>query len=115
MKSMGEFLISQILSENNINYTTQYTVQSPYKGYYRYDFAIWDENHNLLRLIEFDGEQHYQDKCTSYYGDFDILHQRDIEKNQYCKSNGIPLIRIPYYKKDSLDLNCLLGDEYLIE
>lgn len=114
MQSIGEFRINQILSKNDINYSTQYTVPSKNGGYYRFDFAIWDTNKNLIRLIEFDGEQHYENKCTSFYGDFEIIHQRDLDKNLYCKNNNIPLVRIPYYERDNLSLELLLGDKYLV-
>ena len=114
VKSIGEFLINQILSENNINYTTQYTVSGPKRGCYRFDFAIWDENNQLSRLIEFDGEQHYEDKSTSYYGNYEIIHNRDLAKNDYCKQNNIPLVRIPYYERENLTLELLLGNQYLV-
>lgn len=114
MKSVGEFLINQLLSENNINYSIQYAIPSENGGYYRFDFAIWDNNKNLIRLIEFDGEQHYEDKCTPHYGDYKIIHNRDLAKNDYCKHNNIPLVRIPYYEKENLTLELLLGNQYLV-
>lgn len=114
MKSMGEFLINQILSENNINYTTQYTIPSQNNGCYRFDFAILDENNNPIRFIEFDGEQHYEDKCTPYYGVYEEIHQRDLMKNEYCKNNNIPLIRIPYWERENITLEKLLNLQYLI-
>jgi hypothetical protein len=33
---------------------------------------------------------------------------RDLEKNNFCKSQNIPLIRIPYTHLDELELNDLL-------
>jgi hypothetical protein len=39
----------------------------------------------------------------------------DMIKNEYCKSNNIPLVRIPYWKRDNITLEMLLGEEYLIE
>ena len=114
MKSVGEFLINQLLSENNINYSTQYAIPSENGGYYRFDFAIWDNNKNLIRLIEFDGEQHYEGKCTPHYGSYEEIHNRDLSKNDYCKQNNIPLVRIPYYERENLTLELLLGNQYLV-
>ena len=39
--------------------------------------------------------------------------QRDEEKNQWAKRHNIPLVRIPYYERDNITLEMLLGDEYL--
>lgn len=107
-------MINQILSENNINYLTQYAVQSSNNGYYRFDFVLLDDDSNIIRFIEFDGEQHYADKCSQYYGDFEEIHKRDLEKNEYCKNNNIPLVRIPYWERDNLTLDMIVGNKYLI-
>lgn len=114
IKSIGEFFINQILSENKIKYINQYTIPSKNKGYYRFDFALLDNNNNPIRFIEFDGEQHYENKCTPYYGIYEEIHQRDLEKNNYCKNNNIPLVRIPYWERDNITLEMLLGEKYLI-
>ena len=114
INSIGEFIINQILSENNINYLTQYTVRSPNNGYYRFDFVLLDDDGNIRRFIEFDGEQHYESKCSQYYGDFEEIHKRDLEKNEYCKNNNIPLVRIPYWERYNLTLDMIIGNKYLI-
>ena len=72
----------------------------------RFDFYV--ENRYL---IEFDGEQHINKNNTWYN---ETLHKHDLMKNNYAKCHNIPLIRIPYSKKDSLTLEDLLGDSYLI-
>ena len=52
-------------------------------------------------LVEYDGKQHY-----APYGDwgvnFEAANARDVLKNEWCKENGIPLIRIPYTYLDEL-------------
>ena len=65
-------------------------------GKLKYDFAIFDDDGNLIRLIEFDGPQHYETENCWYSEEGKI---RDIMKNQYALSNGFPLIRIPYKEK----------------
>lgn len=111
--SIGEENISKILNLNNINYQNQYGVSINNK-WYRYDFAIFDNNKNLIRLIEFDGEQHYNDNYKHWGKDSSETQKRDKIKNNYAFTNNIPLIRIPYYKKDSTTINDLLGNEFLI-
>ena len=41
--------------------------------------------------------------------------KRDKEKNKYALSHNIPLIRIPYWERDNITLEMLLGDQYLIK
>lgn len=111
--SVGEENISTILRENNIVYKSQYQVNIN-KIYYRYDFAIFDENNNLIRLIEFDGIQHYDNKQKHWGHDITKTQERDAIKNNYALNNNIPLVRIPYTERDNITLDLLLGDKYLI-
>lgn len=118
--SIGELLIESLLLENNINYKKEQAFpdfKTPNNGYYRYDFAIIENNH-IIRLIEFDGIQHYSTR-TGIWGDektdpLEQRQQRDKEKNEYALSHNIPLVRIPYWERDNLTLDMLLGDKYLV-
>lgn len=60
-------------------------------------------------MIEFDGKQH----CVSngqFFTEEKVqqIQYRDKLKNQWCKNNNIPLIRIPYTHLKSLKLEDLL-------
>ena len=114
-KSKGEEEIAKILMTNNIYYNEQYTFndcRNPTTQYlYRYDFAILTEEGSVLRLIEFDGEQHFNN--TSLYASTSIKIS-DNYKNEYAKKHSIPLIRIPYTKLKTLTLEDLMGDKYLL-
>jgi hypothetical protein len=106
--------IHQILNNNNIKYISQYTnpeLRTEQNGNLRFDFAILNENNEVIRLIEFDGIQHTN--TNNYFNDF-ALFERDERKNQYAKEKGIPLVRIPYYKRDTLILEDLFGDQFII-
>lgn len=109
-KSAGEIYIEDILNQNNIDYISQYKFLDLPKKYY--DFAIV-KNNNIIRLIEFDGEQHYKE-VPQWRTSLNIIQQRDKEKNEYALSHNIPLVRIPYWERDNITLNMLLGDKYLI-
>lgn len=61
----------------------------------RFDFAIIDDEKNLIKLIEYDGEQHF--KPIEQFGGqeaFEELKQRDKIKNNYCREHNINLLRI---------------------
>ena len=107
IKSKGEEKINQILTENNINYKTQVSFNDlRNKNLLRFDFGIYKDN-ILQYLIEFDGEQHIN-KNNQWYSEEGV--KRDNLKNEYCLNNNIPLIRIPYKKLDTLNIQDLLLD-----
>ena len=113
LKSIGEANIEKILKENNINYAKEYSFNDlKNKGKLRFDFAIFDNNNNLIELIEFDGRQHTNDYTP--WNSIETLKERqyrDNLKNDYCKKNNIKLIRIPSEKRDVITLKLLELEE----
>jgi hypothetical protein len=84
-RSAGEVKIAQILQENDISFLEQYSFSDlcgKNNNKLRYDFAILDENGNPNRLIEFDGEQHY-DSSSKFYTP--RIAELDAIKNDYAK------------------------------
>ena len=118
-RSVGEENIEYILRYNNIYFKAEYVfldLKSIRDGYLRYDFAILDKSSTPIRLIEFDGEQHI--RPSEHFGGenrFKIQQENDVLKNQYALSHNIPLVRIPYSKRDYINLDDILGDKYLIK
>lgn len=112
--SIGEKHIEEILKSNNIDFKAQYTTKELKKK--RFDFAILKDN-NVIRLIEFDGQQHYTDSSGIWNSNETLkdIQQRDKEKNQYALSHNIPLVRIPYWERDNITLEMLFSDEYLVK
>jgi len=109
-KSKGEQIISQILTENKIFYEQQKIFKnckfSDTNYYARFDFYV--NNHYI---IEYDGEQHF--RYRNNYGwnteeNFKKVQEHDKFKNQWCKDNNIPLIRIPYTHLNDLCLDDLM-------
>lgn len=109
-RSVGETNILILLSENNINFIDQYRFVDFNKM--PYDFAII-ENNKIIRLIEFDGEQHFKE-TSGNWEPLEKIQERDSVKNQYAKEHNIPLVRIPYWERDNITLEMLLGNQYLI-
>lgn len=107
------------MTNNNISYKTQIQFEDcKYINNLSFDFGIYDDNNILLYLIEYDGEQHY--KCSQQgWNTLENLEQtkiRDKIKNEWCKNNNIPLIRIPYTIYETLNINDLKLEttQYLI-
>ena len=107
IKSQGEYKIKQLLLQYNIPFTTEKTFSTcifndtSHKA--KFDFYI-----NNQYLIEYDGEQHF--KSGSGWNTKEKLEktrQHDKIKNEWCKENNIPLIRIPYYHLDNLVIDDL--------
>lgn len=117
-RSAGEENIENILKSTSIRFKAEYVyldLKSDDNGYLRYDFAILDSNNHPIRLIEFDGEQHF--RPVDIFGGqdkFNIVQRNDELKNQYAISHNIPLVRIPYTLRDTMTLEDLMEDKYLI-
>ena len=111
-RSIGEFNIISILNKNNISYKKEYCINN-----FRFDFAIY-ENNKIIRFIEFDGEQHYLENIKNSgwntYEKYEYTLQNDLQKNQIAKDMNIPLVRIPYWERDNISLEMLMGDKYII-
>ena len=109
--SIGENNIIDILEKNNIDFKKEYTISE--LGNLRYDFYLPKFN----RFIEFDGIQHFDNNQKSKWnqnGKFEIRKENDEIKNEYALKNGYDLIRIPYWERDNITLELILGDKYKI-
>ena len=101
--SKGQYLIKKLLLENNIPFKTEHICYNKKHQYeQRFDFYI-----NNSYFIEYDGLQHYQE---TYFFNTSLKEQqlKDVYKNQWCKDNNIPLIRIPYWHLKKLKIEDLL-------
>ena len=104
--SKGEYETKKWLDDNNVNYITQYwfdDLRGDKNMPYFFDFAIIDDNENILCLIEYQGEQHYHEthRGISNFGKV----QREISdpvKREYCQKNNIKLFEIAYYEDTSV-------------
>jgi hypothetical protein len=85
----------------------------------RFDFILYNNDNSINRIIEFDGRQHKYGPDTNYWGHstdtLESIKEKDNLKNNFCLKHNYPLIRIPYTKLDSLTIEDLLGNKYLIK
>lgn len=113
--SIGEKNIENILKMNNINFISQYT--QPSLKMKKFDFAIYNNNKDkIIRLIEFDGQQHFNDLKGLWNSNqtLEQIQKRDQQKNTWALQHNIPLVRIPYTERDNITLDLILGNKYLI-
>lgn len=111
LKSLGEEKIIKILQDNNISFEKEKI----------FDFCIFENNShprfdffiNGKYLIEYDGIQHFQ---QTGWENLSLIQARDEFKNDWCKKNNIPLIRIPYTRYKDLCIEDLLLEtsEFLV-
>lgn len=62
-------------------------------------FDFYLPKYNLI--IEFDGYHHYHN--NTLWGNKEYTQKHDEIKNQYCKSNNIDLLRIPYWEGSNVE------------
>ena len=96
--SSGEMLVKQSLDKLHLPYQSEYTfpdLVGTGGGALRYDYAIFDFNKKIIGLIEFDGQQHFQEAGT-YFNPTGRVQEHDEIKNMYAYMHNIPLLRIPY-------------------
>ena len=81
-ESQGQQEIRFLLESNNIHFKQEVTFQDlKLINKLRFDFGIYNDNNELIRLIEFDGEQHYREVLIFKEG-LQRIQERDAEKNQ---------------------------------
>lgn len=118
--SKGEDKIAALLKAGGIKFKREVSFPDlkNYGGHLmRFDFAIYNDKGQLTALIEYDGEQHFQQvkKFQKTIFEFRQTQERDRRKNSYCLTRKIPLIRVPYWDYENLTLLRLLTNpEYRV-
>ena len=76
----------------------------------KFDFAIFNEKNEIKLLIEYNGEQHYN-PIEKWGGEEKLIIQqeRDARKKQYCEEHNIPLLVIPYWEYDNINLEYIMS------
>lgn len=108
--SSYENKIVQILRRESIKFEREKTYSDLYRGKYRFDFFIPEDN----VLIEVDGQFHFK----PILGRAALLKQQehDRRKNSYCLANNIKLYRIPYWEINNIKkVSDLFNNTFLVQ
>lgn len=101
----GEEAIVKVLSKMNISYSRQKGYDTcRYSPRHKLKFDFWVDCGNSVEiLIEFNGIQHYEP--VKFFGgapSFENQQARDKVKSDWCVSNDVPLLVIPYTDIDRI-------------
>ena len=114
--SKGEVKIHEILEAAGLNFEEEYSfpdLVSSTGRELRFDFAVFDDDGDLMFLLEYQGIQHYQPK--SKFGGFEGLRKQsynDMLKREYCRVHNIILIAIPYTDEQRVDYDYIMNAYY---
>ena len=109
--SGGEYQIMKVLAELNMEKNENYLYDTSFwnvkdKNLLRWDFIV---NHNTSPMvIEFDGRQHFRPvtfggSIEQAQENFEDYKRRDKIKDDHCKENNIPILRISYLDIDNIE------------
>lgn len=105
ISSVGNMTICRLLNKSHIKYKTEYSFENFISNSlpYRYDFALFSNDDNLLGLIEYQGDIHfrYNNRGWNNKENFEKRKKSDKEKFEFCKENDIKLYYITY--KDDIE------------
>lgn len=104
-ESLGERKIAEILTNNNIQYAPQYRIKECKNiQTLPFDFAIFIDG-KLIGLIEYQGDIHYM-STGGWNTKQDLIQrqERDKLKRKFCETNQIPLLEIPYWDYEKIDI-----------
>ena len=96
--SSCENLIEKYLKENKIDFEKEKRFNDC-RDKLPLPFDFYLEDYNLC--IEYDGEFHYRN--VYYESCLELTQKHDRMKDEYCKDNGIKLLRISYKEKNDIE------------
>lgn len=103
--SKGERRIREVLDDLSIKYVSEYRInECKNKRPLPFDFAVFDKENKLVSLIEYDGAQHFK-SIVVFEGEigFESRKRNDKTKDDYCKQNNLPLLRISYLDFENIE------------
>ena len=116
--SRGEIKIEDILRANGMNFQEEYSFEglcSSNGRPLRFDFAIFDDENQLMFLLEYQGIQHYIPK-SKFGGSNGLRKQQynDMLKREFCRKHNIILIAIPYTDESEISYDYIMNSYYAL-
>lgn len=116
INSTGNMTINRLLNKANIKYETEYSFKDFISTVnpFRFDFALFNENNELLALIEYQGDIYftYHENGWNTKEKFLQRQQDDLKKFEYCKNNNIKLYYITYLDNIEEKVKEILNEVY---
>ncbi|MBQ0014704.1 MAG: hypothetical protein KBS82_05200 [Oscillospiraceae bacterium] len=109
--SYREVMIEEYLKEHNILYEKQYTFPDLRGKKYplRFDFAIFNSDKSLRCLVEYQGEQHFDNIFGLPDDKYIESLSRDDMKREYCHSHNIDLFELTNEENIYLEIGEILN------
>ena len=114
--SRGEIKIEEVLTQAGLVFEEEYSFDGLVSSSgrpLRFDFAVFDDEHELQFLIEYQGIQHYEPK--SKFGGYVGLRKQqynDMMKREYCRKHNIILLAIPYADEGRINYDYIMNLYY---
>ena len=114
--SRGEIKIEEVLTQAGLVFEEEYSFDGLVSSSgrpLRFDFAVFDDEHELQFLIEYQGIQHYEPK--SKFGGYVGLRTQqynDMMKREYCRKHNIILLAIPYTDEGRINYDYIMNLYY---
>lgn len=105
--------MSRILTELNVPYKREYRFEDCRdKAPLPFDFALFNDENELIGLIECQGSQHYSARGTQWNTPERLIYtqKHDYIKQLFAEENHIPLLCIPYQFFDELKKFLITSD-----
>lgn len=106
-ESLISIKVKKWLKSQNIAFEVEKSFEGcVYKKHLKFDFYLIE----LKKCIEVDGLQHFKPIDFSHNNrekaeqNFETIQIRDSIKNDFCKKNNIPLLRLPYWEIDDNEI-----------
>lgn len=93
--SINEWYIEKYLKENNLKYKKEIWFREC-RDILPLPFDFYVIHNGKVHFIEVDGEQHFSQNSFYSKNYYDKIQKHDQIKNEFCKNNNIPLLRLPY-------------------
>lgn len=113
INSKANTLMDQILTKYNIPFKREYRFEDcKDKGALPFDFALFNNEGELIGLIENNGDQHYSARGTQWNTPERLIYiqKHDYIKQKFAEENHIPLLIIPYQYFNDMEKFLITSD-----